>query len=134
MSISVALDALRDEIGRAGAVTYLLTVNDNGRPHAVAVAVEWDGDELAMRVGRRSAATAAPRPEVSLLWPPAQPGGYSLIVDGEAHGADGEGSTMLVRPTTAVLHRPAAPPGPSAAGAEGAEKGCGSDCVPVLRR
>lgn len=44
---------------------------------------------------------------VTLLWPPAVPDGYSLIVDGTATGGtDDTGAVLAVTPTGGVLHRP----------------------------
>jgi hypothetical protein len=125
MSIPVELERLRDETSRFALAPYLLTVGDDAHPHAVAVAAAWEGDALAMAVGRRSASNARARPRVSLLWPPSEPGGYSLIVDGLAAAAGGTGR-IAVTPTRAVLHRPAAAPG-------AAKPGCSADCVPILR-
>ena len=124
MSIPLALEQLRNETRRFALAPYLLTVSDDARPHAVAVAAVWEGDALTMEVGRRSASNASARPQVSLLWPPNEPGGYSLIVDGTA-AARGEGR-IVVTPTAAVLHRPAASP-------DAARPGCSADCVPILR-
>ena len=124
MSIPVALERLVDETRRFALAPYLLTVGDDARPHAVAVAAAWDGAALAMDVGKRSASNATARPQVSLLWPPSEPGGYSLIVDGSAALArDGR---VVVTPTRAVLHRPAATP-------DAAKPGCSADCVPLLK-
>lgn len=129
MSIPVALDDLRTALAERPSSAYLLTVSDDGRPHAVHVGLAWDGDRLAADVGRRTAANAAARPNaVSLVFPVRTDGDYSLIVDGTASvaepAADGGDRRVLVRPTKAVLHRPAAAPDPSSA--------CGSDCVPLL--
>src|SRR5487761_1183620 len=138
MSVMVPLEELRSELEHRSNAAYLLTVRDDGRPHCVAVTLEWRGDELVMGAGTTSAHNAAARRQVTLLSPPAaglaprgvgsaddpQPG-YSLIVDGEvpapfAPGA--AGGEVTVRPTHAVLHRPAVSP----AG------GRLHDCVPVL--
>lgn len=126
MSIAVPLDGLRAAIAERGAGAYLLTVSDDGRPHAVHVAVGWDGDELVAEVGKRSAANAAARPSaVSLLFPVRGSDDYSLIVDGSAvsPGA-GQDRELRIAPSRAVLHRPAAAPEATSA--------CGSDCVPLL--
>ena len=123
MSIPVGLDELAAQIDVFGTTPYLLTVSDDGRAHAVSVAVVWSDGGLACTVGKRSAANAASRSNVSLLWPPHEPDGYSLIVDGDAAGDDG---AVTVRPTKAVLHRSAAAPDPSSA--------CSSDCVPINLR
>lgn len=125
MSDPVALDALRGETRRFGLAPYLLTVSSDARPHAVAVAASWQGDTLVLAVGAHSASNARERPQVSLLWPPDEPGGYSLIVDGTASPADAAGR-IAVTPTRAVLHRPASTP-------DAARPGCGADCVPILR-
>ena len=87
-------------------------------------AVRWEGDALAVEVGRRSTANASTRPEVSLLFPLRDAGDYSLIVDGTAAVASIEDGRLLVTPTKAVLHRPATSPDPDSA--------CGADYVPLL--
>jgi hypothetical protein len=129
VSIPVALDELRAALAERPSAAYLLTVSDDGRPHAVHVAVAWDGDRLAAAVGRRTAANAAARPAaVALVFPVRTPDDYSLIVDGIATAAHADANAptprVVVRPTKAVLHRPAAAPVPGSA--------CGSDCVPLL--
>ena len=122
MSIPVALDDLvakTEEYGWA----YLLTVRDDQRPHIVAVSPTWNGESLMMDVGRRTVENVVARSSISLCYPPVEAGGYSLIVDGQAHVASEY--EVHFRPTTAVLHRPAP------AGFEGSSSGCGSDCLPV---
>ena len=121
MSIPVPLDRLREEIRERGERAYVLTVSDDMHPHAVHAPVCWQGDVLAAEVGKRSAANAAARPAVSLLYPLRSPDDYSLILDGTAAAA---GQRLLITPTRAVLHRPARPPDPQSA--------CGADCVPLL--
>jgi hypothetical protein len=125
MSIPVALEQLRNEALRFAFTPYLLTVSDDVRPHAVAVAISWESDGIALEVGKRSARNASVRQRVSLLWPPNEPGGYSLIVDGTAASAGADGRITLT-PTRAVLHRPAPAPDPT-------KSGCSADCVPILR-
>jgi hypothetical protein len=115
MSVPVALDKLRDEIARFGPSPYVITVSDDGRPHAVAVTVAWDGDRLVAGAGRTTSANAGARPLISMLWPPYEADGYSLIVDGEASL---DADRLLLTPGRAVLHRPKAGPG--------------MDCVTVL--
>ncbi|MGH7787066.1 MAG: pyridoxamine 5'-phosphate oxidase family protein [Candidatus Binatia bacterium] len=125
MSVPVPLERLRAALTDRGGSAYLLTVADDARPHAVHVPVRWSGDRLAADVGKRSAANAAARPSVSLLYPVRTDGEYSLIVDGTAVvTAHGDGQQVLIMPTKAVLHRPAAAPDPAAP--------CGADCVPLL--
>ena len=125
MSIPVPLESLRAALEERGGSVYLLTVADDDRPHAVHVPVRWEGDALAADVGKRSAANAEARPSVSLLFPVRVEGDYSLIVDGTAAVASREGGPkLLITPTKAVLHRPAAVPDPAAS--------CSADCVPLL--
>ncbi len=125
MSIPVSLKELRAAVAERGGAAYLLTVGDDGRAHAVHAPVRWEGEVFAVEVGRRSAANAAARPAVSLLWPVRHAGDYSLIVDGTAAvAADGETRRVLFTPGAAVLHRAGQPADPAST--------CGADCVPLL--
>ncbi len=121
MSIPVDLDRLAATIEEFG-FAYLLTVSDEMRAHAVATTPQWIDGALAMDVGRRTAANAIARPNLSLVWPPVEVGGYSLIVDGDASV---DGLTVSFRPVRAVLHRPALP------SAEAVDGSCGADCKPL---
>jgi hypothetical protein len=124
MTIPVALAELYAAIAERGARAYLLTVSAEALPHAVHVAVAWQGEALSVAVGRRTAANAAARPAVTLLFPVRSEDDYSLIVDGTASvAADSGAQRLLIRPNKAVLHRPAAPASPT---------DCGSDCVPLV--
>lgn len=126
MSEKHLLERLRAESTRLGTSPYLLTQGDDGRPHAVAVSVEWRGDCILTSTGTKSAANVAARPLLSLLWPPIEAGGYSLIVDGDGRViGSGSGARISIIPTRGVLHRP----GTSAASAA---RGCGSDCIPLF--
>jgi hypothetical protein len=107
MSIEVPIDELFDEVTRWG-FCYLLTVSDDERTHLLALHPTVDADEGVLRFdagGGRACDNAAARPRVSLVFPPAEHAeGYSLVVDGEATVT---GALVDVRPTWAVLHRPA---------------------------
>lgn len=134
MSIPVELDGLRAETDRWRLPPYLLTTGDDGRPHAVALVPAWEGSTLvATAAGRRTLANARARSGVSLLWPPSEPDGYSLIVDATA-AVDGEPGSerVILGPTRAVLHRPAPPASPDQPGSPGGQGACSSDCVPIL--
>jgi hypothetical protein len=122
VSVPVALDRLRDEVARYGPHPFILTVSGDGRPHAVSATVAWDGDDLIGGCGRSTASNAGARPEISMLWPPVEAGGYSLIVDGVAAVDDQQ---IRLRPAKAVLHRSAPSPDPLSS--------CTSDCVTILR-
>jgi hypothetical protein len=114
MSITVDLHELHDIADQQAPFAYLLTVSDDGRPHAVAVRPDVGERAVTFEAGTRSCANAAARPDVSLLWPPLTHDDYSLIVDGRASV---DGATMRLDPTRAVRHRPA--------------PGGGNDCAPV---
>jgi hypothetical protein len=109
MSIGVELDELRAQIDAFATDAYLLTVRDDGRAHSVAVPVRWEGDDLVVPAGNTTAANASERPLVALLWPPPERGGFSLIVDATVTATTevGDVHEVTLRPTRAVLHRPA---------------------------
>jgi len=109
MSIEVPIDRLFGEIDRWG-FGYLVTVSDDERSHLLALRPSVVGEGDARRLcfdagGGRACRNAAVRPNVSMVFPPAEHSdGYSLVVDGEATVDD---RLVVVRPTWAVLHRPA---------------------------
>jgi hypothetical protein len=74
-------------------------------------------------IGGRTQKNLARHADVTLLWPPLEPGGYSLIVDGRAQTSEAteETTRLAVVPTRALLHREADSPA--------AAKGCLHDCV-----
>ncbi len=120
------LAKLRTELSRYSNPAHLLSTGDDSRPHAVAVSVVWDGDQLLLGAGKRSLANVAARKHVSVLWGAASASDYSLIVDGEAMiSGSGEHAQVRVTIARAVLHRPGAKLTPTASV-------CGSDCVPLF--
>lgn len=126
MSVPVPVEELEDAVARFGPVVYLLTTGDDGRPHATHADVTVDGSTIRCGLGRRTAANAAARSLVSMVWPPVEEGGYSLIVDGEiaVEGTPGTDAVGVVKVTNGVLHRPAVEPGAGSAD-------CAADCAPV---
>jgi hypothetical protein len=121
MTMKVELGELAERLGEY-TYAYLVTVTDEGRAHLLAVLPELAGDGLAIGgVGKNTLANVATNATATLVWPPATPDGFSLIVDGAA-SADEAASEIAVTPTKAILHRPAVD-------AEG--KRTGSDCAPV---
>ncbi|HEX6236785.1 MAG TPA: pyridoxamine 5'-phosphate oxidase family protein [Acidimicrobiales bacterium] len=126
MSIAVDLDALREELAAHERPAYLATAGTEGAPHVVSAYLRWVDGHLEAECGRTTAANLVVRPSVSLVVPPNEVGGYSLIVDARAEvvdRGDGEPRTARLTPTKAVLHRPAEAPGEAG--------GCGHDCLPV---
>lgn len=119
MGTKVDLDRLADALSEY-AYAYLITSNEQGYPHAVAVRTALVDTELHIGgFGWRSRANAGDRPVVALVYPPVVEGGYSLIVDGTASPTD---DGLAVTPTVAVLHRPPQPDAPPPG------TGCVSDC------
>jgi hypothetical protein len=107
-----------------GGHAYIVTVSAHGAPHAVYVPVRCERDEVVAEVGSQTAANAAARPLLSLLFPVRAAGDYSLIVDGTGSIESGEGGRRVrVKPTKVVLHRPGPPIDPAST--------CGADCVPI---
>jgi hypothetical protein len=103
---------------------YLITVDDDYRAHTVTVEPQLRETTIDVGlIGGRTRQNLARRRDVTLLWPPPEPGGYSLIVDGKAEVTESADETVHlgVVPTRALLHREA--DSPSAA------KGCLHDCV-----
>ena len=125
MSIPVELEDLAARIDERAMDAYLLTSDDDGRPHATAIALRWDGGHLVGPCGRGSGRNAQARPGVSVQWPPDEPGGYSLIVDADATVDDPDGKRSIrLHPTHAILHRPAEVPDPTT--------DCAHDCQTIL--
>lgn len=126
MSVKIDLEELARHVAerRFG---YLLTVGDDLRPKAVAVTPGVTGEVLAVDgLGPGTRANLTARSDVTLVFPPTEVGGYSLIVDGRATPTDAGARIVAGH---AVLHRPAdhAPGGAAA----GDATSCGNDCVPL---
>ncbi|OBF24379.1 hypothetical protein A5725_07165 [Mycobacterium kubicae] len=103
---------------------YLISVDDGYRAHTVTVEPVLNGEVLDIGlIGGRTRGNLAQRSDVTLLFPPREPGGYSLIVDGRAELSDAgdEAVRLSVVPTRALLHREADSPSQA--------KGCLHDCV-----
>jgi hypothetical protein len=121
MSVKVDLEQL------AGALAdftfaYVITVDDSYRAHTVAVEpVLADGVLDLGTIGGTTRRNLAQHDGVTLVWPPSEPGGYSLIVDGTGQAI---ADALTVVPTRAVLHRRAAP-------GTTTKPGCKDDCVPL---
>src|SRR4051794_8140057 len=119
MSVKVDLDQLAGTLADYP-FGYLITVSDDHRAHTVAVDPRFAAGVLDVgSVGNSTRRNALAHPDVTVVWPPRTPGGYSLIVDGRGELAE---ERLRVIPHRAVLHRPAAPGVPRASG-------CSDDCV-----
>ncbi|WP_019972222.1 hypothetical protein [Mycobacterium sp. 141] len=122
MTVKVDLDQLAEAMTDF-TFAYLITVGEDFRAHTVAVdPVLTEGVIHAGAAGRHTRANLAEHAAVTVIWPPREPGGYSLIVDGTGELS---GDDVRVVPNRAVLHRKAEPEAPSAT------SGCLHDCVPI---
>jgi hypothetical protein len=122
MSVKVDLDQLADALVDF-AFAYLITVDDGYHAHTVAVEpVLTDGILDVGTVGKSTRKNLAQHDGVTLVWPPREPGGYTLIIDGRAELTD---TALRIAPSRAVLHRKAAGDSPATA------TGCLHDCVPL---
>jgi hypothetical protein len=121
MSVKVDLGRLSDTLNDFGS-GYLITVGDDFRAHTVAVDPALsDGLFHVGSAGNTTRRNVIAHADITLLWSPREPGGYSLIVDGRG---EMRGDGLCVTPLRAVLHRPATPGTPTASV-------CGDDCVPL---
>src|SRR5215470_13405654 len=118
---------LADAITQYGHEAYLLTVGKDG-PHTSHVSVDLRGDIIACTIGASAAKNISSEPHVSLFWPPREPGGYAMILNGLAarSGAAIGAARAEITPTKTVLHRA----GPKPADSDGP---CASDCRRVIR-
>lgn len=125
MSVKVDLDKLADALADF-ALGYLITVGDDFRAHTVAVTPVLDHGVFTIGpLGNTTRRNAGAHDAVTVLWPPREPTGYSLIVDGTAEVTD-EG--LRLTPGRAVLHRSAIEPG------AGTDPDGLHDCVPLKER
>lgn len=106
MSVKVELDELAGALANV-TFAYLVTVGDDYRAHTVAVdPVLADGRFHIGGIGNSTRRNAVAHPDVTLVWPPAEAGGYTLIADGRAEITT---AGLTVAPARAVLHRAATP-------------------------
>ena len=115
---------LREALDQYGPDAFLLTMGADG-PHTSHVSVAQDGQALICAIGKSAVRNIGVSPKVSLLWPPLENGGYSIVMNATAaideSGAYAKASLEL---TKAVFHRAGKRP----AGSEGP---CPNDCKPI---
>ena len=130
MSIPVDVADLEQALADFGA-GYLLTVGSQGKVKVVTVEpTVRDGAVVVGDASKGTVANLAGNSQVTLVFPPRLPRGFTLLVDGTAEVV---GDDVRVTPSGAVLHRPGrhadGPPPPPSAG-EAADS-CANDCAPV---
>jgi hypothetical protein len=104
MSVKVELSELGEAMGRHD-YAFLVCLGEE-RPHVLGVRPRLVGDRLRVhRIGATATRVVGEHGGVTLVFPPREAGGRSLLVDGTvAEIGDGE---LVVTPVGAVLHRPA---------------------------
>lgn len=118
--------SLENALQDYGHEALLLTVG-NGRPHTCVVDVELDGRVVTCVPSKTSALNMRQAPDISLVWPAKEPGGYAIIANGISvpdQTADAS-PAATIKLTKTVLHRS----GPKPAGGLGP---CPSDCVELI--
>jgi hypothetical protein len=116
------IGTLAEAILHHGRDAYLLTVAQDG-PHIGPVTIELRDGNIDCVLGASAARNIAHAPNVSLFWPPTEPGGYALIVNGVVAGEHrAAGATMAeITLTKSVLHR-------AGRGSDASDSPCASDC------
>ena len=116
------IHTLAEAISHYGREAYLLTVAKDG-PHISNVTIEHNNGCIDCNVGSSAGKNIAHERNVSLFWPPTDPGDYALIINGTAtseHRLTGV-TVAAITVTKSVLHRL----GPRPSDSDGP---CGSDC------
>jgi drug/metabolite transporter (DMT)-like permease len=118
----MSIRTLAEAISHYGRNAHLLTVATDG-PHTSPVTIELRGSSIGCAVGTFAAENIARDPNVSLFWPPTEPGGYALIINGAAASGRMPTSRAMaeITLTKSVLHRPGPKPDES-------EPRCAGDC------
>jgi len=129
MSIPVEVSDLARAFEDFGAGYLLTTTGETVKVVTVDPTVT-DGVVLVDEPGKGTIANLAANPAITLVFPPLQPKGFTLLVDGTAEVS---GARVRVSPTRAVLHRPVrhadGPPPPASAGDQ--TDSCANDCAPL---
>ena len=129
MSIPVELPDLATALQDFGA-GYLMTTTGGTVKVVTVEPVVQDGGLLVRRPGKGTVRNLAENAAATLIFPPREPKGFTLLVDGTG---EVEGDDVRVTPASAVLHRPGihadGPPPPPSAGEQ--TDSCANECAPV---
>lgn len=109
MSRPVEFVDVQRRVTEFGSRASLVSVSADDRPHVVTAMIEPVGDRLVTRVGARTGANLADKPDLTLTWNPSGDGDYLLILDGTVESigaADPDGvSKISIRIERGILHR-----------------------------
>lgn len=123
----MAATTLQSALDDYGPEAWLITVGEDG-PHTSNVMAELRGETVTCALGNSARRNVVTRPNVSLLWPSREPGGYGIILNGRAEIEGERNGSAIARIvlTKSVFHRPGPKP-------EGGTGPCQSDCVALTR-
>lgn len=97
---------LHEALTQYGPDAYLLTLSADG-PHTSHVSVVEEGTRLTCALSKSAARNIENQTSVSLLWPPLQKGGYSIVINAKATKSEtGDVPVATLALTKAVFHRP----------------------------
>lgn len=129
MSIPVEIGDLATALADFGP-GYLMTTTGGAVKVVTVDPLLADGALTITRPGKGTVRNLAENAAVTLVFPPAERRGFSLLIDGSGTV---EGEDVRVVPATAVLHRPMShadgPPPPPSAGEQ--TDSCANECAPV---
>ena len=127
MSIPVSAKDILKTIEEFGTSTYFISATADGHPHVANLTFVTDNDGLVFTVGKRGTKNLKNCAQVTMLWPPKEVGGYSLIIDGIAskvENSDVSDSLWKISFDSGILHRPAQ-------SSTNDNHSCGSDCQTI---
>ena len=114
MSMPVTAGEVAARLEEYGTSAFLVTVGDDGSPKVVHLALVWEGNSgggsFRCTPGGGTLRNLAESGPVTLVFPPAEPGGHSMLIDGTGRVMDDESGTadlLEVSFRGGVLHRPA---------------------------
>jgi hypothetical protein len=129
MSIPVEVADLAKALQDFSSGYLLTTAGDRVKVVTVDPTME-DGVLVVTGPGKGTLANLADNDVVTVVLPPLEPKGFTLLVDGTGEVA---GEDVRITPAGAVLHRPGrhadGPPPPASAGEQ--TDSCANDCAPV---
>ena len=116
MSMPVTAGEVAARLEEYGTSAFLVTVGDDGSPKVVHLALVWEGNSgggsFRCTPGGGTLRNLAESGAVTLVFPPAEPGGYSMLIDGTGRVAGasdespGTDDLVLIDFGGGVLHRP----------------------------
>ena len=107
MSVKITVDDLADRLDEYGTAAFMVTVGADSSPKVVHVPVVWAGEVLRCTPGGGTLANLTGGGPVTLVFPAAENGGYSMFLDGRGALDPDAAAIVVIEFTGGVLHRPA---------------------------